>query len=245
MDKITSRSLYASVVIHGVVVVVSLFGLFPPSTPTSPAVIAIPVPAVAEKPAEKSAEQPREKPPVLAPLILAEDSFLPASAPPSLPPLPAPKQLTSVTPLIPLPMTPVGRELSRGTSGDRNAPLALPPSDGPATPTLNAVRTRMSSPPATDWAEDARRTTATSLQIFIERAFWTKWRSHATQVTNRTLVLWLRSGSGNHVVEGGLFQCTTGVPDLDRAIEAWLVSGELGLPAIDTASIYYIRIKLP
>jgi len=237
MDKITSRSFYASVLIHVVVVVVSLFGFFPSSAPQTPPVTQIPAPAVAPKSAEKT--------PALAPLILAEDSFLSANPPPSLPPLPAPKQATSVTPLIPLPMTPTGPVLSRGTTGDRNAPLALPPADGPATPALDALRTRMSSPRTTDWDEDARRTTAMSLQIFIERAFWEKWRGHATRITNRTLVLWLRSGARNRVVDGGLFQCSTGVPDLDRAIEAWLVSGELGLPAIDTASIYYIRIKLP
>lgn len=229
IDPLTRKAWLLSVVIHAVVVAISVIGLFPRRSPPPPpqTTPVAPLPEQADD---------------LGALILAEDSFAPPPPAPALADLPL---SPTVVPLAAASLAPAGREASRGSSGDARAPLALPPLAAPATPELDALRTRMSAPRPRDWGEDNRRNAATSLQIFIENAFWERWRGHATRITNRTLVLWLETGSDNRILRGGLFRSSTGVEELDRAIEAWLVSGVVGLPPIDAASIHYVRITLP
>ena len=89
------------------------------------------------------------------------------------------------------------------------------------------------------------RTAATTVQIFIENTFRARWAGLRTRITRRDLILWLRVDAGGRIASGGLFQCSTGLADLDRAIERWLTTEVTGLPRIEAGVDHFIRVELP
>ena len=70
-----------------------------------------------------------------------------------------------------------------------------------------------------------------------------RWRSYATQISNRTLVVELEVDRRGFVQRARLFECSTGSPELDRAIEAWLA--EKGMSLRVTSGTFYFLVRLP
>lgn len=231
IDPLTRSAWLMSVIIHAVVVVIATVGLFPRRSPPPPPQDQTVPAAPAPEPADTFGD-----------FILAEDSF---AAPPAATTLPAAPLPPGIVPVVPTSMARPDRDTSRGQSGTQRSDIALPPLDAPPTPELERIRSRMSARAATDWAENHRRDTAGHLYYLIHHAYLARWRHHATRITNRDLVVWLQSDPQGRIIQGGLFQCTTGVEELDRAITHWLLNEKLGLPQLDAASIEYFRIKLP
>jgi hypothetical protein len=230
MDAVDRRAFTVSLVIHGVLIAVTLIGIHPRG-PEAP----IPEPSTVLAPAPAAQED--------LGFTLAEDAFAVVPAAPTLPALgarPLSERILHATPMLP-----PGPLTSRGSSGTQTQNLRLPESTAATNSELTALQARLSTPRAVDSAEDNRRNAATSLQIFLENAFQRQWRQQATRITNRTLVIWIETNRANQIERGGLYHCTTGVADLDLAIDRWLVSGTIGLPPITPGVIHYVRIEIP
>ncbi len=233
IDPLTRSAWLSSVIIHAVVILIATVGLFPRRSPPPAILLEQAVPAAPAAPKQADA---------FGDLIFAEDSFVVAPKPPALPPAPLP---SGIVPMVPTSMARPDRDTSRGQSGTQRSDIALPPLNAPPTPELERIRSRMSARAATDWAENHRRDTAQHLDYLIRHAYLARWRHHATSITNRDLVVWLQPDAQGRIVQGGLFMCTTGVEELDRAITHWLLNEKLGLPQLDAASIEFFRIRLP
>lgn len=223
MDGTDRRAWSISLVLHGVLVAVSLIRLASDDV-QPPADTATPIPEA----------------PTTAPLILAEDAFVPLPLGQPLPdrPLPEAPILRATS------LAPQAAEASPGQIRAKAEPPTQTQWDAQATPILDALRGQARSAPR-DWDEDNRRTTATTLQIFIENTFRTRWTGLRTRITRRDLVLWLRVDSAGRITDGGLFHCSTGLPDLDRGIERWLTTEVTGLPRIEAGIEHFVRVELP
>lgn len=232
IDPLTRSAWLTSVIVHAVVILIATVGLFPRRSPPPP-------PQEHAAPAAPTAPEQAD---AFGDLILAEDSF---AVPPAATTLPAAPLPSGIVPVVPTSMARPDIDTSRGQAGTQRSDIALPPLDAPPTPELERIRSRMSARAATDWAEDHRRTTVNHLAFLIHRNYMAQWRHHATGITNRDLVLWLQTDPQGRITQGGLFQCTTGVEELDLAITYWLLNGDFRLPPIDAASIEYFRIRLP
>lgn len=235
MDRITRRSAYVSLTLHGALAAASLIAFGSPPPPPPPARI-------------PSAGMPAAPPPApadLAPLsIAAEDAVL----------APAPQRLPGLTPgsppLPPLPIvraTPTDRqggERSRGGGGpDRRAAVDLPTAEG-GSPALRAARSAHRNPALTH-EQDMLATAQQFLDGSISRAYHRRWRGYATQISNRRLVVWVVVDQRRRVQRGGLYQCSTGSPELDRAIEGLLFEKDFGLPPIAPGVTTWFQVTLP
>ena len=231
MDRVTRRSGYVSLVLHGVLVAASLFAFGPPPPPPPPPARVPDASAPPPTPAQ-----------VLAPLgVAAKDAVPPASAPrlPQLGPESSPPPLPIV---LPMPTDRQGGGRSRGKAGPDPAPVDLPTAAGES-PMLRALR-GIHTNQSLSHEQDMQATAQSHLQKRLVDAYRSRWRAYATQVSNRTLVVELVVDRRGRVQRGRLFQCTTGSPDLDRAIEAWLMEKDFGLPPIAPGMLWFL-VTLP
>lgn len=223
MDGTDRRAWLSSLVLHGILVAAALIHVAGGDPPPPPAV-AVPAPET----------------PATAPLILAEDAFVPLPQSQPLPDRPLPEApILRATSLAPR-----ADEASSGQLHTEPEPPTPARWDARATPILDALRGQARSAPR-DWDEDNRRTAATTLQIFIENTFRARWSGLRTRISRRDLVLWLRVDAGGRITGGGLFHCSTGLADLDRAIERWLTTEVAGLPRIEAGIEHFVRVELP
>ena len=236
MDRVTRRSGYVSLVLHGVLVAASLFALGPPPPPAPPPARA---PAAA---AQSDAAQPKPSP-TLAPLnIAAEDAVLSPPAP-RLPQLGAGSAALPPLPIVRATATDrQGTGRSRGRTGSDPAPVDLPTAAGES-PTLRALRGTHSNP-SLKHEQDMQATAQAHLQKRLVDTYHARWRPYATQISNRTLVIELVVDRRGRVQRGRLFQSPTGSPDLDRAIESWLMEKDFGLPPITPETLWF-QVTLP
>lgn len=224
MDGTDRRAWLVSLVLHGVLVAAASIRIADgdPPPPSDAAVPAAP------------------DVPTTAPLILAEDAFVPLPLGQPLPDRP----LADLPILHATSLAPRAEAASPGPVRAEDEPPTPARWDARATPILDALRGQARSAPR-DWDEDNRRTAATTVQIFIENTFRARWAGLRTRITRRDLILWLRVDAGGRIASGGLFQCSTGLADLDRAIERWLTTEVTGLPRIEAGVDHFIRVELP
>jgi hypothetical protein len=122
--------------------------------------------------------------------------------------------------------------------------VLLPQAEAVATPLGDALRGQRSNPRLS--AEAASRATgADHLDYIIGEAYRRLWRGYASQITNRILVIEVEADGTGTVHRAGLFHCTTGVPELDRAITAWLVQEEVNLPRLLAGQVLRFVVVLP
>lgn len=152
-------------------------------------------------------------------------------------------------PLPPLPVvraTPTDRQggtRSRGSTGPDPSPVDLPTvnSESPALRALRGIHAN----PALSHEQDMLATAQWHLENRIVGAYRSYWRGYASQVSNRRIVVWVVADERRRVQRGGLYQCTTGSSDLDRAIEALLLKKDFGLPPIAPGVMTWFQVTLP
>jgi hypothetical protein len=229
MDSIERKSWALSLAIHVALVLISLFG------------IGIPVLAL------RSASPPPQ--PVPAPratgeVVLAPESVDGGSG--SLPPLPSlsASPLRGIQAIVPAPTNFPGKERSRGDSPGQRAPVELPQASAAPTPMSDALRGQHANPQLS--AEAANRATAADhIDFIIKRAYPKLWRGFATQITNRNLFIEIIADERGIIRQANLFHCTTGVPDLDRAITDWLVQQGTNVPRLPAGQPLRFVVVLP
>jgi len=233
IDRVTRRSALASLILHGVLVVAALVALGPPPPlpPPDRAPDTVPAPDAAPRAAD------------LPPLLVAQSAAQPLSAP-RLPDLTPGVNLLPPLPIIrPTATERPGDQRSRGRAGADRAPVDLPATDAES-PTLRALR-GMTTNPRLSHDQDMQATAQWHIENRIVRAYRSTWRSYTTQVSNRQLVIWVVADEHRRVLRGGLFQCSTGAPDLDRAIEGLLRQKDFVLPPIVPGVTTYFLVTLP
>lgn len=224
MDAIARKSWLLSFAVHAVLVLVSLFGFrLPVPAPRAPA-SPPPVPAAATG----------------GEIVLAPDAAFPASPHAVLPPLTA----SLPTSIAPAATSFPGRFTSRGDHSDRSAPVALPQASAATTPLSDALRGQQTNPALSREAAN-RATAADHLDFLIYHAFPRLWRGYATQLTNRRLIIEVIADERGIIRRATLFHCTTGVPDLDRALADWLVEQGTSLPRLPAGQALRFSVRLP
>ena len=87
------------------------------------------------------------------------------------------------------------------------------------------------------------RTAADHLDMRLKDAYWNQWRRYDPLITRRKLFIRLVVDSRGLVADSALVT-STGVEDLDLAIEHWLRTASLGLPPIAPGTNHYLSATL-
>lgn len=232
MDTITRRSAYVSTALHASLVALALWprgcGCSQVQPPRHPEMKAEAAPApVAPAPREPGAEHR-----AAARLVLA-----PANAPPPSPPLPTlgPGGLPAL-PIDPLQLiTPAntdhpGAADGRGAGGGTAAGAGLPQLPSRGEDLLGQLRSRRTSNEELSREERTLKTAQEFLEGLLNVQVHGRWRHLAGRLTEPRLIIEAMAARDG-TVEAHLLN-SSGVQELDQAIEGWLRSPDLRLPAI-------------
>ena len=226
MDALERKSWALSLAIHAALVLSSLFSF------------GVPILALrsAAHPPPPTPATPSRGEVVLAPEVVGSGGM------PVLPSLPALAAQPSV--ITPAATSFAGEIRSRGMSPSLSSPVVLPQASTQPTPLSDALRGQQANPALSREAAN-RATAADHLDFLVYNAFPRLWRGYATQITNRRLVIEVIADERGVIRRAALFHCTTGVPELDRAIADWLVEQGTSLPRLPAGQALRFAVALP
>jgi len=230
MDAIEKKSWVLSVAIHAALVLMSLFSFGVPVLALRSAANSLPpIPPDSQRHGE---------------VVLAPDSTASAALGglPPLPPLsgqPAP----SADVIQPAETSFPGNDRSRGDRPGHVAPVELPRASMPS-PLSDALRGQHSNPSLSVDAA-SRAAAADHVDFLVNYHYPRLWRGYASQITNKLLVIEVVADERSIIRKAALFHCTTGVPELDRAICDWLVEQGTSLPRLPAGQALRFAVNLP
>ncbi|HYE04085.1 MAG TPA: hypothetical protein VEL07_01080 [Planctomycetota bacterium] len=227
-DRITTRAALAATALHAALVGVALW-----HTASDPAMDPPP-------PAEPVAVDP---PPAAGELVLAPEAAdagapvvpLPALGSADLPPLPLirPGRTDAAPGATSAPGEGVARALA-------DLPLAAAVDDALA----QELRGRRAGP-AVEGEEELRLDAGNHLEFLLKAKYRSTWRKRFDRdVTASSLIIDVRVDANRVITAAEIAAPGTGVDELDRLIERWLVEDGVGLPPIPTDRLAIFQVRL-
>ncbi len=226
-DRITNRAVMAATALHAALVTVALWNVASDESAPPP-------------PAETVTVDP---PPAVGELVLAPEA---ADAGAPIVPLPA----LAAADLPPLPLIRPGRtDAAPGPTSAADDGLAQALADLPLASAVDdalahELRGRRAGPEV-DAEEELRRDAGNFLEGRLRATYRARWRKRFDrEVTASTLIIDVRVNADRVITAAEIAAPGSGVDDLDRLIERWLVQDAVGLPPIPANRLAIFQVRL-